>query len=176
MSAETFEKLLAPSLRGVRALVHTRLGTTGYAEDVLQEILMRAFARRNQLRVEAKFRTWFWSIALNEIRQHFRRDRITISLDENPQFDVCDSTISPVARLEEVEMCEWLRDCMSELSERDRAAIRLRDIEEKSLPDTAAVLHSSLSATKTAHFRARKRLAHIIHARRDRCTPIRKAA
>jgi len=106
MSPETFERLLAPNLRGVRTLVHTRLGTTGYAEDVLQEILMRAFARRNQLRVQAKFRTWLWSIALNEIRQHFRSDRGTISLDANPQLVLRDRTISPVVRAERLERCE----------------------------------------------------------------------
>jgi len=65
---------------------------------------------------------------------------------------------------------------MSGLSARDQTAIRLRDIEERSFPEAAAALHCSLSATKTAHFRARKRLARIIHARRHGCTPIRQAA
>lgn len=178
MSEETFEILLAPNLRGVKTLVRTRLGSTGHDEDVLQEILLRAFARRNQLRVQARFKTWLWSIALNQIRQFFRSDPSGVSLDATPNFDVCDTAISPLARLERMERREWIRDCMAELSERDQVAIRLRDIEERSFPDAAAVLHSSVSAAKAAHFRAKKRLAHIIRAsthHRD-YTPRRQAA
>ncbi len=61
-----------------------------------------------------------------------------------------------------------MRACLAKLSERDRATIRLRDLEERSLPDLAAALHSSESAAKTAHFRARKRLAHMIRKRNGR--------
>lgn len=68
MSRELFESLLAPNLRGLRRLVRTRVRTPGDAEDVLQEILLRAFSHRDQLRDRAKFGTWLWSIALNEIR------------------------------------------------------------------------------------------------------------
>ena len=99
MSGETFETLLAANLRDVQRLVHSRLGSIGHAEDVLQDALLRAFAHRDQLRVEAKFKTWLWSIALNEIRQHFRRDRGILSLDEFPNFDLRDTTLSPLARV-----------------------------------------------------------------------------
>lgn len=176
MSRETFETLLAPNLRSVRTLVHTRLGRTGHADDVLQDILTRAFARRNQLRVQARFKTWLWSIALNEIRQYFRCDRGVVSLDEYPHLEIRDTAMSPFARVERIETRDWLRGCMAELSERDQAAIRLRDIEERSLPEAAAALDCSLSATKTVHFRARKRLAQIIHTRHCGRPPVRRAA
>jgi DNA-directed RNA polymerase specialized sigma24 family protein len=69
MSENTFESLLGPNLRSVRTLVQRRVGTSNQAEDIVQEILQRAFQRRNQLRVHTKFRAWLWSIALNEIRR-----------------------------------------------------------------------------------------------------------
>jgi DNA-directed RNA polymerase specialized sigma24 family protein len=61
-----------------------------------------------------------------------------------------------------MEACDWLRDSVAKLSARDQAAIRLRDIEERTLPEVAAALQRSQSATKTAHFRARKRLAVLL--------------
>ena len=176
MSRETFETLLAPHMHLVTMLVQRRLGRSGHADDVVQEILTRAFTRRNQLKVQARFRNWIWSITLNEIRQYLRRDRAMMSLDRYPQFDIRDTAISPLARLERIETREWLRGCMAELSERDQAAIRLRDFEERSLPEAAAALDCSLSAAKTVHFRARKRLAHIIHTRHHGRTPIPRAA
>ena len=160
MSGKTFEALLAPNLRAVQTLV--RLRTSDHAEDLVQEILLRAFTRRDQLRVQAKFRSWLWSIALNEIRSFFRRDRGTVSLEEFPNFEALDPLMSPLVRLERMERRAWVHACMAELSERDQAAIRLRDIEDKSVREAAAALNSSESAAKTAHFRARKRLAQVM--------------
>ena len=84
MSENKFEAMLGPNLRSLQMLVRRRLRTSAHAEDIVQEILLRAFQRRDQLRVHAKFRTWLWSIALNEIRSFFRRDRSTVSLEEVP--------------------------------------------------------------------------------------------
>jgi RNA polymerase sigma-70 factor (ECF subfamily) len=163
MSENTFEALLGPNLRSVQTLVQRRLRTSGHAEDIVQEILLRAFQRRDQLRVHAKFRTWLWSIALNEIRSFFRRDRRTVSLEEFPNFEaLVDPLMPPLVRLERMERRGWVHACMAELSKRDQAVIRLRDIEDKSLREAAAALNCSESAAKVAHFRARKRLAQII--------------
>jgi RNA polymerase sigma-70 factor (ECF subfamily) len=164
MSGETFEALLAPNLRCIRMLVGRHIPTSGHAEDVVQQILLRAFVKRDQLRMEAKFGTWLWSIAMNEIRQHLRRDRVLVSIDEIPHFDAPGTDASPLARLEEKETCDWVLSCVAKLSERDRKAIRLRDLEARTLEETAAALHSSEPGAKTIHFRARKRLACILSA------------
>ena len=164
MSAETFELLLGPNLRSVRKLVHTRLSRSGEAEDVMQDILLRAFARRHQLRAHAKFRFWLWSIALNEIRGWFRRHHGVVSFDEVPDLVARDEAMSPLAAFEQNNAREWLRACCAKLPERDQAAIRLRDIEGKSIRQAAAALHSSEGAIKSAHFRARQRLSRIVRA------------
>ena len=167
MSGETFEALLAPNLPVVQMLVHTHLGRSGQAEDVIQEILARAFTCRDQLRTDAKFRSWLWSIAVNEIRAFFRRDRPILSLDQIPNLDVPDRAMSPLARAERIEVRNQVRAWIAELSERDQRVIQVRDIEDGSLRDLASALHSSESAAKTAHFRARKRLADVVRARFD---------
>jgi len=86
MSGNTFEALLEPNLRSVQALVQRRLRTSDHAEDIVQQILLRAFQHRDQLRVHAKFRTWLWSIALNEIRSFFRRESQHCLPGRGPQF------------------------------------------------------------------------------------------
>ena len=173
MSGETFEALLAPALGGVRRLVSRRLrNNSGHAEDVIQQILLRAFARRDQLRVDEKFGSWLWSIALNEIRQFFRRDRGTVSLNEFPNLDARDTTASPLTRFEEAERRNWVRACIAALPQRDQIVIRLRDIDGKSVREAAGALGMSQSAIKSVHFRARKRLAHVIRACRPGRIPI----
>ena len=91
----------------------------------------------------------------------FRTDRAVLSLAECPHID---SGPSPLARVEQMERLEWLKAGMDKLSDRDRATIRLRDFEGLSLTETAEVFESSEAATKSSHFRARKRLAGAVRS------------
>jgi RNA polymerase sigma-70 factor, ECF subfamily len=162
MSGETFTGLLAPNLRPLRRLLERQLRIPGRADDVLQEALLHAFVRRDQLRVRSKFKSWLWTIAFNEMRLFFRSERGTISLDEFPKIDPGDRAPSPLARVEQVEKLEWLHAGLAKLSERDRTAIRLRDLDGLSIAETAEALAISKSAVKSTHFRARKRLAYVL--------------
>jgi RNA polymerase sigma-70 factor (ECF subfamily) len=146
---------------------------SGHAEDVIQEILLRAFARRDQLRADEKFGNWLCSIAMNEIRQFFRRYRGVVSLDEFPNLNARDTKASPVTRFEEAERRSWVRSCIAALPQRDQTVIRLMDIDGNSVREVAGALGMSQSAIKSVHFRARKRLAHVIRPRRSGRIPIR---
>ena len=159
MTGDAFEALLAPNLPSVRRFVQMRLRTSDYTDDVIQQTLLRAFAHRDQLRADSKFKSWLCSIAMNEVRMFFRTGRPTISLHAFPQIDSRDSGPSPLARVEEMERLEWLEAAMDRLSDRDRETIRLRDIEGMSLTETAEAFELSEPAAKSSHFRARRRLA-----------------
>jgi RNA polymerase sigma-70 factor (ECF subfamily) len=158
MTGDTFEALLEPN-PSVRRFVQTRLRTSDHTDDVPQQTLLRAFAHRDQLRASSKFKSWLCSIAMNEVRMFFRTDRPTVSLDELPKIDSRDWGPSPLARVEQLERIEQLQAGMDRLSNRDRETIRLRDLEEMSLTETAEAFELSESAAKSTHFRARRRLA-----------------
>lgn len=164
MTGDAFEALLAPNLPLVRRFVQTRLRASDHADDVIQQTLLQAFAHRHQLRASSKFRSWLCSIAMNEVRLFFRTDRPTVSLHEFPQIDSRDSGPSPLARAEQLERVKWLQAGMDRLSDRDREAIRLRDLEEVSLTETAEAFGLSESAAKSSHFRARRRLAGALRS------------
>jgi RNA polymerase sigma-70 factor (ECF subfamily) len=164
MTGDTFEALLAPNLQAVRRFVQRRLRASDHADDVVQQTLLNAFAHRDQLRVSSKFRSWLCSIAMNEVRMFFRTDRGILSLNEFPNIDPRDIGPSPLARVEQMERLEWLQAGMAKLSDRDRAAIRLRDLDGLSLTKTAEAFESSASAAKSTHFRARQRLAGALRS------------
>ena len=168
MTGDTFEALLAPNLPLVRRFVQTRLRTSDHADDVIQQTLLQAFAHRDQLRATSKFKSWLCSIAMNEVRLFFRTDRPMVSLDELPHIDSRDSMPSPLARAEQSQRMQWLQAGMDSLSDRDREAIRLRDLEEMSLTETAEACELSESATKSCHFRARRRLASAVRSMQRR--------
>ena len=162
MTGETFAILLAPNLKPLKKLVQARLRTSDYADDVLQQTLLLAFARRDQLRVQSKFKSWLWSIAFNEIRAFFRGARAHVSLDELTNFEPTDGASGPLKEYEQTERSERLHAGLAKLRKRDRLAIRLVDLNELSMAEAAGKLAISTPAIKSSHFRARRRLEEAL--------------
>jgi RNA polymerase sigma-70 factor (ECF subfamily) len=139
-----------------------RLRAPDHADDIVQKTLLHAFKHRDQLRVSSKFKSWLCSIAMNEVRSFFRTHRTALPLDELPSIALRDLSTSPLARAENLERAEWLQTGIAKLSKRDREVIRLRDLDEWNVAETAAAFKSSVAAIKSTHFRARKRLASAL--------------
>lgn len=158
MSGETFAALLAPCLPAVRKLVRSRLRARDQAEDVLQQTLLQAFKHRDQLQAHSKFKSWLWSIAMNEIYMFHRRVRVHVPLPEPPALEWRDRAPSPLEQVEQLERVSRIQTAMATLCECDRTAIRLRDLEGFDLAETAEKLCKSKPAAKSVHFRARRRL------------------
>lgn len=165
MSRETFTALLAPHMQSIRAFVRSKLRAPDHVDDVFQKTLLLAFARRDQLRVQSKFRSWLCSIAINEVRMFLRSARPNIALDEFPLFELADHTPSPLAKYEEREREKRLHACIARLAEQDRTTIRMLDLDEMGLDEAAEKLAVSKAALKSTRFRARRRLAEAFSAR-----------
>ena len=162
MSRETFGRLLAPNLGAIRRFVRRRLRTQDYVDDVLQQTLLLAFVHRNQLRAPSKFKSWLWSIAVNEVRMFHRSYRPYLSLDELPRFEIADPANSPLLRCEAAERRAFLEAAMGRLHACDQAAIQL-ELDGLTVPETAAATAVSVAAAKSARFRARQRLLQAVH-------------
>lgn len=162
MSGETFAALLTSCLPSVRRLVQSHLRAWDQAEDVLQQALLQAFKHRDQLQSHSKFKSWLWSIARNEIFMFHRSVRVHALLPESPALECRDEAPSPLEQMEQLERVNRIQTAMAKLSECDRTAIRLRDLEGCTLAETAEKLRKSQPAAKSAHFRARRRLKLVL--------------
>jgi RNA polymerase sigma-70 factor (ECF subfamily) len=81
-SAAIFWELLAPVHRRVYNYIRKSLGFSQDADDVFQESVLQAFRYFRTYRRGAKFETWLFSIAHNEVRKHFRRaSKVNVPLD-----------------------------------------------------------------------------------------------
>jgi len=161
MTKETFTALLTPHLQPIRRLVHSRL-RGDQADDVLQQTLLRAFSRRHQLREHAKFKSWLWSIEINEVRMLMRTSRPSIPIDEFSHLEYTDQRPSPHALYEDRERTERVHAVLAKLNHRDRTAIHMADLNDMTAREAAGALGVSLPAFKSTHFRARQRLADAL--------------
>lgn len=162
--SELFAKLLAPHLPSLFRLVRARMLDDAEAEDVIQQTVLKAFTKLQQFRYEASFRTWLSQIAINEVRQ-LQRKRLScamISLDQNSFLQLADSAASPFEECERHERTTSLQRALPKLPEDYRILIRLRDLQQLSIAETAGLLQLSIPTVKTRHRRARLRMARLL--------------
>lgn len=162
MSGETFETLLASNLTLVRRLIQSRLKGADQTDDVVQQTLLHAFAHRDQLREQSRFKSWLCSIAMNEIRSLRRSHKPGISLEEFANVQFAAGTPSPFAQTEQAERARRLEAGLARLSRRDRTAIHLVDLTGLTMAEAARKLAVSTGAFKSTYFRARQRLADAL--------------
>jgi RNA polymerase sigma-70 factor, ECF subfamily len=70
---ESFSELMRKHHPTVFLMVHRHLRQREEAEDVVQQIFLKAFQHLVDFRGESKFSTWLYTISLNLIRNHVRQ-------------------------------------------------------------------------------------------------------
>jgi RNA polymerase sigma-70 factor (ECF subfamily) len=136
------------------------------AEDLTQDIFLKAFRSLPKFRMEAKISTWLYRIAVSSCLNHRRQKKFKrlLSLDflmeragdaVGPQSPVADD---PMRELENKEAASALRKAMASLPERQLAALVLQHDEGLTLEEIADVLRTSTSAVESLLHRAKRSL------------------
>ena len=149
---------LAPVLRNV---ARRRLHDDVEAEDVVQRTFLSLHRARNDFRAGAKLRPWVFTIAMNLVRDSFRRRARqregALSLDGrgDPTFELHD-------HLEAENDARLVRKALAMLTTDQRIAIELHWIEERPFAEIAAIVGASVSAVKVRAHRGYKRMRSFI--------------
>ena len=137
------------------------------AEDILQETFLKAYEHLGEFQGNSKFYTWIVRIAVNESLMKLRKRKTdrTVSLDESidtgeemvvREIAVWDGT--PEQHYSQDELRDILEKAIDSLRPAFRTVFVLRDVEELSTEETAAVLDLSVPAVKSRLLRARLQL------------------
>lgn len=155
--ARAAEALVRTHLTRIHSVAQRMLGDVAEAEDVAQEVFLRAWREAPKWRPgRAKFETWMHRVALNLCYDRLRRRRETT----DPDAGVTTPDPSPAA--DEVWLARQralrVQAALAALPERQRAAIALCHFEEMSQADAAAALELSIEALESLLARGRRTL------------------
>ena len=151
------------------AVVHL-VGSGPDAEDIAQEVFMKAFRGLGGFRGRASFSTWLYGIMLNCVRTHWPRKRSRTRVfslnpgtsDEDQPFDPPSPQDGPVESSVRSETIEMVRHAIGELPGELREVVVLRDIEGLSYDEMSRALGMPLGTVKSRLFRARLALKERI--------------
>jgi RNA polymerase sigma-70 factor, ECF subfamily len=156
-AAQQHESLWREHRDRLYRFVRGRVDDAATAEDIVHDVLVRAWTHRDSLRNDGRFEQWLYQITRNAVIDHYRARKPTAELPDNlpdPQ--------SADGRRTEAELAQCLIPFISALPQHYRAAIELADMGGLTQQDTAAQLGLSLSGAKSRVQRGRRLLADML--------------
>lgn len=133
------------------------------AEDIVQEVFVRAYQNLSRYRDEAKFTTWLLRIATNLATDRARMSTRRTGLEQKEakgalEWMTVGNTESAEDNLEGEYQVQALRKALAALPIHHRTVIVLRDLEGREYSDIAEMLNCSVGGAKLRVLRARRAL------------------
>jgi RNA polymerase sigma-70 factor (ECF subfamily) len=145
------------------------------AEDLCQEIYLRAYRGLPRFDGAVRFGTWLHTIAMNACISEYRRRRTlkrgsrrTVSIDapigegSDLHIDPPSHDVDPRARADQREFAEAVRFAVAELPEEFRHAVLLRDMQGLSYEEIGEVLGVPPGTVRSRIHRGRLLLQDIL--------------
>src|SRR6201997_5055587 len=140
---DAFEQLAGAHADRLFALLVRLLGDRAEAEDVAQEVMLRAWRGIGRFHGRSLFFTWLYRIAINEANRSLEKSSrrpISVSIDAEVLQVPADAQDNPSQRLEQTELRQALSKALAELPPDYRTAIVLRDVEGLSTQQAADIV------------------------------------
>ena len=137
-------------------------GNRGSAEDLTQEIFMRAYQRLKEFRGQSAFSTWLYRVAVNHSLNYRRkhqaeaREESTSKTDPQPMVDESTTAETGVMRQ---QMTLQVHRALLALKPKFRMIVILKDIEGLSYEEIAQRTNCSTGTVASRLNRSRKLLA-----------------
>jgi RNA polymerase sigma-70 factor (ECF subfamily) len=159
-----FEQIIIRYETRVMTLAARLLGGRDEAQDVAQEVFLRAFRYLHRLDLRKPVEPWLMQITINVCRNAARqrqRQRSTfVGIGEPEAIDQSASPYTGLARQQERVI---LQKALDSLPEKERLAILLRDVEGLSTAEVASLLRSSETTVRSQVSRGRLRLKAAVN-------------
>lgn len=164
---KAFEPLVTPYRKSILNLAYRLSQDLEDAKEISQDTLLRAFRYLRTYDRKRSFKNWLLQILVNVWRNYQKKRAETESLGE---FLPQSMEGNPAEKHLQSEIRAQLLGCVDGLSPREREVFLLRDIEDRSIKETAQMLRSSplsvrvhlSSARKKIRERIKEKLPHLL--------------
>src|SRR5262249_55015467 len=151
---EQFATLIRRYQPALLRVARSRLGDASWAEDVVQETLLAVYKARHTYDPRRNFRTWLWTILINQCYAHGQRRSRWLRIFSGPGGEESDEATlpepheepagEPLAQLLAAERAALLEELLGQLSTAQADALRLRFFGELKFQEIADTLGCSL--------------------------------
>lgn len=138
----------------VKAIAYRGLRDEALAEDLAQEVFIRAYRSLHRFQIGRRFGPWLSAITANRIRDHLksraRRGEVSWDLERTSE-----ASATPLDRAAARQMLSRVGQGVAKMPEETREVLRLRFVLGLDYEDVAAALDLPLGTVKSRISRAR---------------------
>ena len=168
---EAFGKLVDAYQNRVYGFVRRMVASGEDAEDITQDVFIRAFQNFGRFDARSSVRTWLFRIAHNLCIDRARKvgrtpDQVSLimSSEIEEEFEIPDDRWQPHEILAKEDLMEQVEKAINSMSEKLRSVLLMHDQEDMQYDEIASVLEIPMGTVKSRLFLAR---AHLQNCLRD---------
>jgi RNA polymerase sigma-70 factor (ECF subfamily) len=151
---QQLKRTLADYRENLYRIAYSWCHNPALADDLVQEALAKALKNSNQLRDPATVKAWLYRILSNCWRDHFRRSRDTVDVEDVILIE----TETPDVRHDRNQVIHRVRSAIASLPMGQRQVLSLVDLEGCSYIEVAQILDVPIGTVMSRLSRARKAL------------------
>ena len=163
-SREAFDELVRRHQVAIVNLVRVLTSGCADAEDLAQDVFVRAWKSLRTFRGDSAFRTWIHRVAINVVRTDRAKRGKAIRLfrqphEQDPEPPAVDAPVDThLARRQAIDRA------LATLPDELRTAVTLRDLQGLDYQEIASLLGVPIGTVESRIFRARQRLKPLLAA------------
>jgi RNA polymerase sigma-70 factor (ECF subfamily) len=170
-----FEEIFLRYRGQVYSLAYRMTGNATDAEDVCQEVFLKAMRKIGSFEGRSTLSTWLYRVAINVSKDHLRKKRRSAEVlrdDEIPEAEVKEVPLvqqngGPESRAISSEARRVVQEALLELPLNLRAPLVLHELEGLEYHEISRMLRLPVGTVKSRIFRSRVRLAEILEPHKE---------
>jgi len=157
---DAFRRLFERYAPMLMRLTIRHLRSEDLAREVVQQTFFQMHAARRDFRQDKKLRPWVFTIAMNLVREHYRKKkRRKETVLEEAREPATQEELGPI---ETQQRAKLLRDALNRLPESQREVVELHWFDERPFAEVAQIVGSTEGAVRVRAHRAYKRLKELL--------------
>jgi RNA polymerase sigma-70 factor (ECF subfamily) len=154
-------------LKRIFVLVYRVVGNVADAQDITQEVFIKALQREEQLRDSARAAQWLSRIASNAAIDFLRRRGRApqTPIEESQEISDGSRSANPEKLLLTAESHQLFQDALKSLTPRERLALVMRDVEGAPAEEVAQALGCSKATVRSHIANARVKFRKFLRRR-----------
>jgi RNA polymerase sigma-70 factor (ECF subfamily) len=142
------------------------------ANDVVQDVFIKAYRSLNSFKGQSSFYTWIYRIAVNRTinfvkrrknKGHFSLNDVDNDIESDPDFVELMSHVTPRTEAGLNELQKTLNEALQKLSEEHRTAVILHDVQGLTHADIAKIMRCPETTVRSRLFYARQQLQGMLN-------------
>lgn len=151
-----YRKIVEKYQNQIYSLIRKQVRSDDIAEDLAQEVFIKAYKNLKSFRNEAKFSTWLITIALNQANSYFRsknyKKKLNSVIMEEELINMNEDQEKKIITNEKISQ---LHKCLTKIKSQFRDVVNLCAFQEKNYQEASEILSVPIGTVRSRLNRAR---------------------